>query len=350
MTCNAEVQKFTRGQYVEVFGLQSQAGRLMNRQRGLVIQTNDATGRIEVCLGAEGKIASLKPECLRLVVGASVEEIQDAKDVAGPLLRAAQEAGAQQEPDITASTASFQPTERERSRSWSPPPEAVRAASVAAQHASSAAVARGLSAEQAEACGAAAAEESLRLQKHASMNNAAQASSDPVSLEAATDEKMVHNSLEHLKVGDSIKVIGLKGDEADLNGLEAVVQDFQGFGGPRNRRYVVSCTKLVINEQGELAEQKRVLTLTSKNIKLPGDGAAETEPTCAPDIPEEDKRRKKKSSSKRSRSRRRKRRKRSSTSSSSASRDLTIYDRTPAPAMTKAERLRKMGILFGGRR
>jgi len=354
MACNAELQKPTRGQYVEVFGLQSNAGRLLNRQKGMVIKTNEATGRIEVCLGAEGKIASLKPECLRLVAGASAEEIQDAKDVAGPALRAAaQEAGEQQVNDSTADTETPQPQERERSRSWSPPPEAVRAAAAAAQQASSWAIGRGMTSEQAEELGSAAAEQSLARAKqaaseqtHASSNNAAQASGDPVPSGATNSEKL-QKSLEHLKVGDEVKVVGLKGAEADLNGLDALIQDFQGFGGPRNRKYVVSLTKLVINDAGDLAEQKRVLTLSSKNIRLPGDGTVEVEATHSSDEAEATK--KKPTSKKRSRSRRRRRRRRSSSSSSSSSsakrkRAAMYAKREPRPEMTKAERLQRMGI------
>lgn len=367
MTCNEELEKWTRGQYVEVFGLQSQAGRQLNRQRGIVIKVNDATGRIEVCLGAEGKMASLKPECLRLVIGASAEELQDAKDVAGPALREAQEACGQPVDQVAPSADTSQPAERERSRSrsWSPPPEALRAASVAATQASSAAVARGLSSEQSEALGAAAAEQSLanakqaaKLQsqaagdQHAATHDASSTSgvSDPMGI-ASRGEKP-RNSVEDLKVGDTVQAIGLKGADKELNGEDVVIQEFQGFGSGRNRRYVVSLTKLIIDDNGELAEQKRVLTLTAKNISLKGsDGKAVAESMDVSDDPEgSSKKPKKKTSSKRSRSRRRRRRRSpsrsDSTSSASPKRaNAPFTAREPTPALTKADRLRKFGFL-----
>jgi len=381
MTGSSGLEMFTRGQYVEVFGLQSQAGRLLNRLKGMVISANADTGRFEVCLntGAEGKMASLKPECLRVVPGASAEEVQDAKDVAGPALRAAQkddisftESLAQPEDDITTSTTIPSPLQRERSRSWSPPPEAVRAASVAGQQASSAAVARGLSSEQAEAMGAAAAQDLLRrtkeasdLQKqrpnhHASVDNAAQKSRDRVAGESAAIDKKPCKSLEHVQIGDKVQAIGLKGKDAEMNGETFVIENFVGWGGPRKRKYVVSTNRLIIDAQGDPAQQKKVITVPAKNIRLPGDQAPYEDCSGSSSSSKASKRSRKKSKPKRSRSRRRRRRSSSSSSSSSGKRKPTMPPRgepvkstmrprgEPAPAMTKAQRLAKFNFLPPG--
>lgn len=360
MIDNIEMDKWTKGQYVEVFGLQSQVGRVLNQQKGIVIKANDDTGRFEVCLGDEGKITSIKLECLRLVPGATAEEIQDAKDVAGPALRAGQESEGQPVQEITGSSETPFAAQRERSRSWSPPPEAVRAASVAGQQHSSAAVARGLSSEQAEALGAAAAEQSLahakqvaNLQKRqqgaqqASVIKAPEASSVPASGGAATLKKKPGISFEDLKIGDSVQVKGLKGADKELNGEHFVVQDFQGWGGPRSRKYVLSTTRLVIDALGDPAEQKKVLTLPAKNIRLPG--GMESIDSSADSKSRSRSRKKKKSTSKRSRSRRRKRRSRSPSSSSSPrpARDIdaALRSRGPAPALSKADRINKFRFI-----
>lgn len=350
MTGSFEPETWCRGQYVEVFGLVSQTGRLMNKQRGIVIKANDCTGRIDVCLGAEGKMASLKPQCLRLVPGASPEEIEDAKDVAGPALRVAQDSWAQPvHDDIPASTADSGPPKRERSRSWSPPPEAVRAASLAGAQASSAASARGLSSVQAEALGAAAAEQLLqRMQQESNLQKQSEDQATDVSVTggAATLKEKPCSSFERLQIGDSVQAVGLKGADAELNGKRFVIENFKGWGGPRSRKYVVSTTMLVIDKQGDPAEQKKVLTLLAKNILLPG--AAESGPIESSDDSSSSKRSKKKSTSKRSRSRRRRRsRSRSDSTSSTSSKHVkkTHHGTRPAPVLTKAERLSKFKFM-----
>jgi len=357
------IETWARGQYVEVFGLQSQAGRLLNRRKGIVIKTSDDASRIEVCLAPEGKMTSLKPECLRLVPEASAEEMQDAKDVAGPDLRAALESSEQPAPtaqihDLTDSPEPVRQPERERSRSWSPPPEAVHAASVAGQQASSVAVAQGLSSEQAEALGASAAEQFLawaraNLQKQGGRHQAAvptpaQAPNVSVSNRAATFEKKPCNSLEDLKVGDSVKAVGLKGAENEMNGEQFVVQSFKGFGGPRSRKYVVSTMRLIINDQGDPAEEKVVLTLPAKNIRLPGDEQPFVDSSDSSDSSSKGKRSKKKSTSKRSRSRRRRGRSSSSKSSTSTKEvksTVASRERAPPASLSKADRLKKFGFL-----
>mmetsp|Transcript_26915 Transcript_26915/g.52761 ORF Transcript_26915/g.52761 Transcript_26915/m.52761 type:complete len:369 (+) Transcript_26915:70-1176(+) len=361
MGCGAELEKWTRGEYVEVFGLQSPAGRQLNRQKGIVIKADDETGRIQVCLGPQAKMASLKPECLRSVPEATAEEIQDAKDVAGPALRAEQESEAQPGHDISTSTSTPGLPERERSRSWSPPPEAVRAASLAGQQASSAAIARGLSSEQAEALGAAAAEQFLaraerethvqkqRGPQHASMGNPVKASSASGSNGAPAPEKKTPSSLEFLNVSDTVRVIGLKGTHEELNGERFTIENFKGFGGPRNRKYVVSTTRFIIDAQGDPAEEKVVLTIAAKNIRLPGD---ESEFIDSSEESSSSKRTRKKRTSKRSRSRRRARRGRSSSSSNTSSKSAKHVkaavrgrDSTPAAVLSKAQRLQKFGFL-----
>jgi len=289
----------------------------------------------------------------------------------GPALRAAQkedipaaECLAQADDDITTSTTIPSPLQRERSRSWSPPPETIRAASVAGQQASSAAVARGLSSEQAEAIGAAAAQDLLKRTKeeanlpkqggnhHASVDNAARKSSDRVAVGAATTtEKKPCKSLEHVQIGDSVQAVGLKGKDEELNGETFVIRDFRGWGGPRKRKYVVSTTRLIIDAQGDPAEEKKVMTLPAKNIRLPGDQTAYEDSNGSSDSSKASKRSRKKSRSKRSRSRRRRRRSSSSSSSSSGKRKPTMRPRgEPAPAMTKAQRLARFNFLPPGQK
>lgn len=373
MTGSLGLEMFTRGQYVEVFGLQSQTGRLLNRLKGMIIKANADTGRFDVCLntGAEGKMASLKPECLKLVPGASAEEVQDAKDVAGPALRAAQkddnpaaESVVQPEEDVSCSTRIPSPERRERSRSWSPPPEAVRAASLAGQQASSAAVARGLSTDQAEAIGAEAAQDLLKrkqeeanLQKqngnhNGSTDNAPQKSSDMAAGGAAPIQKRLCKSLEDVQVGDKVQAFGLKGKDEELNGETFTIKDFRGWGGPRKRKYVVSTIRLVINAQGDPAEEKKVMTLPAKNVRLPGDQGDYEDSNGSSDSSKASKRSRKKSRPKRSRSRRRRRRSSSSSSSSSHGKPppTTRPRGQPAPAMTKAQRLAKFNFIPQGQR
>jgi len=169
LKAQSERQKTTRGKYVEVFGLESEKGKLMNGQRGIVIKKVEASGRIEVSLGKDGKLTSLKPECLNLVVGADATELANAKEIAFPHLKAAMEELQSQMSQGNSTDASASATQAhldaERERSWSPPPEARQAASSAALQAASMASSRGYSAEQAEAYGAAAAERALQYAK-----------------------------------------------------------------------------------------------------------------------------------------------------------------------------------------
>lgn len=349
MMCNGELEQLTGGQYVEVFGLQSQTGRQMNKQKGTVIKALPETGRIEVCLGPEGKIVSLKPENLRHVPGVSAEELQDAKDVAGPALRAAQqESGAAPTDDIIHDAAAPSPPERERSRSVSPPPETVRAASQAGQQASGAAMAQGLSIDQAEAAGAAAAAEFLmrakqeaKLQRQQGGQPAAEEVLIPA--KAATVEKKPCSSLEDLKVGDSVKVVGLKGKDEELNGETFVVDNFRGWGGPAKRKYVVSTTRLIIDAAGDPAEEKKVLTVPGKNIRMPGDDAPYVE-SCSSSSSSSSRARKR-SKRKRSRSRRRSRSRKPRSRSPNAPQARGRSRERNAPAMSKADKLKRFGFL-----
>lgn len=291
MGLEVEAEKRSRGEYVEVFGLQSQTGRRLNKKRGIVIKTNDDTGRVEVCLAegkSDGKVTSLKPECIRLVTDASAEEIQDAKDEAGPALRAGQEVGAPPGHDISTTAASLSPPQRERSRSWSPPPETVRAAAATGQQAAGAALSRGLSNMQAEALGSAAAEQFLARSKQqahsqkqgsqcASASKAAGPSSASVSNAAADFVRNAPSSLQDVKVGDSVRVVGLKGTDAAQPGQRFVIEQvvvLNGLGKADSRKYVVSTNKLIIDAQGDPAEEKVVLAIAAKNIRLPGDDSA----------------------------------------------------------------------------
>lgn len=381
MGLEVEPEKRSRGEYVEVFGLQSQTGRRLNQKRGIVIRTNEDTGRIEVCLAegkSDGSVTSLKPECLRLVADATAEEIQDAKDEAGPALRAGQEIGAPPDHDISTTAASRSPPRRERSRSWSPPPETVRAAAVAGQQAAGAALSRGLSHTEAEALGSTAAEQFLarsKQQEHsqkqggksASTNKAARSSGASVSNAAASFARNTPTSLQDLKVGDSVQVVGLKGADAAQPGQCFVIEQvvvLNGLGKADSRKYVVSTNKLVINAQGDLAEEKVMLAIAGKNIRLPGDDSAfvgssdESVQEKASGFSKKptggfSKKSKSKRSAKRSRSRRRKsKRARSSSSSSSTSSRPTRHvkaearGREPAPAsaQSKADKLRKFGF------
>eukprot|EP00927_Polykrikos_kofoidii_P048445 TRINITY_DN42717_c0_g1_i2.p1 TRINITY_DN42717_c0_g1~~TRINITY_DN42717_c0_g1_i2.p1 ORF type:complete len:261 (+),score=48.75 TRINITY_DN42717_c0_g1_i2:26-784(+) len=58
---------FQPGQSVEAFGLSSEAGQLLNGQKGIVISHNKATDRVEVAMGPERNVTRLKSERLRLV-------------------------------------------------------------------------------------------------------------------------------------------------------------------------------------------------------------------------------------------------------------------------------------------
>jgi len=58
--------RFTVDDSVEVFGLTSEAGTKLNGQRGVVVCFQEATSRYEVRLGAD-KLTSLKPENLRIL-------------------------------------------------------------------------------------------------------------------------------------------------------------------------------------------------------------------------------------------------------------------------------------------
>lgn len=347
MGLDVEAEKRSRGEYVEVFGLQSQTGRRLNRKRGIVIKANDDTGRIEVCLGPEGKITSLKPENLRLVPEATAEEVQDAKDEAGPALRAAQGIGASPEHDII-STATPAPPQRERSRSWSPPPETVRAASVAGQQAASAAVGRGLSSAQAEAFGSAAAEQFLARSKqaaHVQKRQGGQCASTNKSVGATSLERKTPNSLEQLKVGDSVQVIGLKGADQELCGQRCVIDRIVVLNAT-SRKYVVSTNRFIIDAQGDPAEAKVVLTIAAKNIRLPGDDSAFIDSSGESSS---SKRPKKKRAAKRSRSRRRSRRARSRSDSTSfrSTRHVQAADRgrgSTSAVLSKADRLQKFGF------
>ncbi|CAE8613996.1 unnamed protein product [Polarella glacialis] len=341
---NGDIDKTTRGQYVEVFGLVSQSGRLLNRTKGIVIKQIEGTGRIEVSLCPEGRVASFKPDCLRLVVGASAEELQDARDAAGPALRAAAgNSEAQQACDISDPADAFRAPERDRSRSWSPPPEAIKAASAAAALASSAAAARGLSAGQAEAHGSAAAEAMLAQARQAARMSAGQppvAAGQPApankaeaasfgeqpveqgrprskaaqqggqqapvpNVAAAAPGKGAPRSLEEVQVGHTIQAVGLKGDDKTLNGETGVVKEILGFSH-RSRRFVVCFTQLAINANGDLAQQEMKKTLTVDNVCLPG----KVEVASSEDSSSESQKRSRRKS-KRSRSRRRDRRSRS---------------------------------------
>jgi len=373
MGLEVEPEKRSRGEYVEVFGLQSQTGRRLNKKRGIVIKTNHDTGRIEVCLAegkSDGRVTSLKPECLRLVPDATAEEIQDAKDEAGPALRAGQEIGAPPGHDISTTAASLSPPRRERSRSWSPPPETVRAAAMTGQQAAGAALARGLSAMQAEAFGSEAAEQFLartKQQAHsqkqggqrASTRKAAGSSSVSVSNAAASFARNTRYSLQDLKVGDSVQVVGLKGADAAQPGQLFVIEQvvvLNGLGKADSRKYVVSTNKLIIDANGDLAEGKSVLSITAKNIRLPGDESAFID-SSDESVPEQvvgsSKGFSKKTQKKRSPSRRRKnKRARSSSSSSSTSSRSTRHvktaargrERAPASVLSKADQLRKFGF------
>lgn len=373
MGLEVEAEKRSRGEYVEVFGLQSQTGRRLNKKRGIVIKTNDDTGRVEVCLAegkSDGKVTSLKPECIRLVTDASAEEIQDAKDEAGPALRAGQEVGAPPGHDISTTAASLSPPQRERSRSWSPPPETVRAAAATGQQAAGAALSRGLSNMQAEALGSAAAEQFLARSKQqahsqkqgsqcASASKAAGPSSASVSNAAADFVRNAPSSLQDVKVGDSVRVVGLKGTDAAQPGQRFVIEQvvvLNGLGKADSRKYVVSTNKLIIDAQGDPAEEKVVLAIAAKNIRLPGDDSAFVDSSDESVQEKPDgfrKKSKNKRSVKRSRSRKReKKRARSSSSSSSASSRSTRHVKTaargrePAPAsvLSKADKLRKFGF------
>jgi len=386
MGLEAEPEKRSRGEYVEVFGLQSQTGRRLNQKRGIVIRTNEDTSRIEVCLAegkSDGSVTSLRPECLRLVADATAEEIQDAKDEAGPALRAGQEIGAPPDHDIRDQSelkfANRSPPRRERSRSWSPPPETVRAAAVAGQQAAGAALSRGLSTAEAEALGSTAAEQFLARSKQqghsqkqggqsASTNKAARSSGASVSNAAASFARNTPTSLQDLKVGDSVQVVGLKGADAAQPGQCFVIEQvvvLNGLGKADSRKYVVSTNKLVINAQGDLAEEKVMLAIAGKNIRLPGDDSAfvgssdESVQEKAggfskkPAAGFSKKSKSKKRSAKRSRSRRKKsKRARSSSSSSSTSSRPTRHvkaeargkEPAPASALSKADKLRKFGF------
>eukprot|EP00404_Azadinium_spinosum_P001667 CAMPEP_0180431116 /NCGR_PEP_ID=MMETSP1036_2-20121128/8236_1 /TAXON_ID=632150 /ORGANISM="Azadinium spinosum, Strain 3D9" /LENGTH=351 /DNA_ID=CAMNT_0022436873 /DNA_START=77 /DNA_END=1132 /DNA_ORIENTATION=- len=341
-------ERTTRGQYVEVLGLVSKSGRLLNHSKGIVIRQLDVTGRIEVSLCPEGRVASFKPECLRPVIGASAEELQDARDAAGPALRAAVgDLEAQQTCEISTPAAAFQEPVRERSRSWSPPPEAMQAASAAASRASSAAIARGLSAGQAEALGSTAAEAMLAHarqaakmqgnlqgagQQHVATGQPAVAQNTqaacgvqqgslggrppsrpaqqgslhaPVSTAAVTALKGAPRSLEEVQIGHSVQAVGLKGEDKTLNGETGVVQEILGFSH-RSRRFVMIFSQLAINAHGDLEQQEIKKTLTVDNVCLPGKVEVESSESSSSES-----RRRSRKKSKRSRSRRRSRRSRS---------------------------------------
>jgi len=381
MGCEVEPEKRSRGEYVEVFGLQSQTGRLLNRKRGIVIKTNDDTGRIEVCLGPEGKITSLKPENLRLVPNATAEEMQDAKDEAGPALRAERGLGAQPEHDIStsaappspSSAAAHYPPQRERSRSWSPPPEVVRSASVVSQQAASAAMARGLSQDQAEALGSEAAEQLLarakqqaHLPKQQGGQRASTRSSPRRSAKAASAALGVlrgPKSVQLLEVGDMVRAVGLKGTDKELESNEFKIERIVVLNATK-RKYVVSTNRFVIDAQGDPAVEKAHVTIADKNIRLPGDDSVFLDSSeessshkkskkkrAAKRSPSGSFRRKpaKKSKKKRGRSR-----SSSSSSSSSSNRKAQVRSRASgretsasAATLSKADKLKKFGFLSG---
>jgi len=362
MGLEVDPEKWSRGEYVEVFGLQSQTGRRLNKKRGIVIKTNDDTGRIEVCLAegkSDGRVTSLKPECLRRVTDATAEEMQDAKDEAGPALRAGQEIGVPPGHDISATAASLSPPQRERSRSWSPPPETVRAAAATAQQAAGAALSRGLSHMQAEALGSEAAEQFLarsKQQAHSQKQGGQRASATNA---AASRVGSAPDALQDLKVGDSVRVVGLKGTNAGLSGQRFVIEQvvvLNGLGKADSRKYVASANKLIIDAQGDPAEEKVLLPIAAKNIRLPGDESAFVD-SSDESVKEHaggfSKTSKKKRSVKRSRSRKGKgKRARSSSSSSSTSSRSTRRvkpvargrEPTPASGLSKADKLRKFGF------
>lgn len=63
------------GACVEVYGLESESGRVLNGQRGIIQQSIEATGRLQVRLGPD-KIVSLKPASLKKVELTVAERLQ----------------------------------------------------------------------------------------------------------------------------------------------------------------------------------------------------------------------------------------------------------------------------------
>lgn len=243
---------------------------------------------------------SLKPECLRVIVGAPKEEVAAAKEVAGPALREALEETQKQfqKPEPTAdATSTTQIPERERSRSWSPDLETRNAAGAAALQAASMASARGLNAAQAEAFGQAAAEKSLQYARLVAMaKKKAATAQNQFSQAAAADaarsnmpsvsstaipkvqKRAPPKSVAVAQTGDTLEAFGLKG-EADegLNGDRGVIKHIFGFG-PRTR-FVMTFTQFIIDDNGDLGEKEREVTLTADNLRLPGTGTVNEEGT-----------------------------------------------------------------------
>jgi len=284
-------EKSTRGRYVEVFGLESEKGKLMNGQRGIVIKQNGATGRIEVSLGSEARLTSLKPENLNLVTGAPVAEVVNATDIAFPHLKAALEEEQEQfqprKDEPVPPPAAALPPQDERDRSWSPPPEIRKAASDAALTATSVASARGCTPEQAEAYGAAAAERTIYFAREAFKVQAAAASpadmpSKTVSsltssgtIPGATKEREALQSVDEAQIGDTLEAFGLKSADAEVNNERGVIQNILGWSN--RKRYVMRFKVFVIDDNGDLGEKEKTITLTSRNLRIPGSGLPATE-------------------------------------------------------------------------
>lgn len=119
-------------------------------------------------------------------------------------------------------------------------------------------------------------------------------------------------SVEESRIGDSLEAFGLKGEDLGaLNGDKGTVMNILGWSN--RRRYVMKFKPFVIDDNGDLAEKERLVTLTAENLRLPGTGGdtADGDEGEDADGDEDEQKSRSRSRRRRSRSRRRSRRSRS---------------------------------------
>merc|ERR1712039_149567 len=95
----------------------------------------------------------------------------------------------------------------------------------------------------------------------------------------------------------TLEAFGLKGEpDEGLNGDKGVIKHIYGFG-PRTR-FVMLFTQFIIDENGDLGEKEREVTLSADNLRLPGTGIVNEEGNSTREDEEKQKEVKKRSRSK----------------------------------------------------
>merc|ERR1711934_1203156 len=90
----------------------------------------------------------------------------------------------------------------------------------------------------------------------------------------ATKEREALQSVVEAQIGDTLEAFGLKGAKAEVNNDKGVIQNILGRS---RKRYVMRFKVSVIDDNGDLGEREKTITLTPLNLRIPGSGFPATE-------------------------------------------------------------------------